>query len=137
MPLPTALPAPRTVRVAGMIVAVQGLAGLVFAVAVLIRAFGTRTGAGNLYGEFGYYLVLSAAILAVAAGLLLGRRWSRTPAALLQVLLIAVAWYAIGPSQLVVPAVITVVLCVAALVLLFTAPARAWAVTDPEHHDES
>jgi hypothetical protein len=134
VPLPTALPAPRTVRVVGVIVALQGLVALVFALAVLATAFGTKTGAGNLFGEFGYYLVLSAGILAVAGGLLLGRRWSRTPAALLQVLLIAVAWYAIG-SKLVVPAIITVVLGVAALVLLFTARARAWAVTDPEQGD--
>ncbi|HVV19831.1 MAG TPA: hypothetical protein VHF06_10370 [Pseudonocardiaceae bacterium] len=132
MPLPTVLPAPRAVRIAGVIVALEGLTGLVFAVAVLIRAFGVTTGAGNLYGEFGYYLVIAVAMLAVAGGLLLGYRWSRTPAAVVQVLLIAVAWYAIGPTKLVVPAIITVVLCVAALVLLFTAPSRAWAVRDPE-----
>jgi hypothetical protein len=128
----TVLPAPRAVRLVGVIVAVQGLAGLVFAIAVLIRAFHVDPhGAMALYGEFGFFLIAAAGILAVAAGLLLGYRWSRTPAAVLQLLLVLVAWYALGPTKLVVPAVITVVLCVAALVLLFTAPARAWAVTDP------
>jgi hypothetical protein len=128
----TVLPAPRAVRLVGVIVAVQGLAGLVFAIAVLIRAFHVDPhGVMALYGEFGFFLIAAAGILAVAAGLLLGYRWSRTPAAVLQLLLVLVAWYALGPTKLVVPAVITVVLCVAALVLLFTAPARAWAVTDP------
>jgi hypothetical protein len=47
-----------------------------------------------------------------------------------QVLLIIVAWYALGPTKLVVPAIITVAVCVATLVLLFTARARAWAVAD-------
>lgn len=132
MPLPTVLPAPRTVRAVGVIVAAQGLVGLVFAVAVLIRSFHVdRSGALYLYGEAGFFVLLAAGIFAVAAGLVFGYRWSRTPAALTQVLLILVAWYALGPSKLVVPAVIVVVACVAALVLLFTAPARAWAVTDP------
>ena len=132
MPLPTVLPAPRAVRVVGVIVALEGVVGLVFAVAVLIRAFQVnRSGAMYLFGEAGFFVVLAAGILAVAAGLASGYRWSRTPAALTQVLLILVAWYALGPTKLVVPAVITVVVCVAALILLFTAPARAWAVTDP------
>lgn len=134
--MPTVLPAPRAVRIVGVIVAVQGLAALVFAVAVLLSAFRTGTGrsqdAGNLYGEFGFFLVVTLGILAVAGGLLLGHRWSRTPAAVTQVLLILVAWYALSPSQLLAAAIVTVALCVTALVLLFTAPARAWAVTDPD-----
>lgn len=132
MPLPNALPAPRAVRIAGGLVAIQGLAALAFAIAVLVRAFGVTTGAGALYGEAGYYAVLAAGVLAVAGGLVLGRRWSRTPAALLQVLLIAVAFYALGPSALFAEAVVTVVLCVATLILLFLAPSRAWAVADSD-----
>lgn len=128
--MPTLLPAPRPVRVAGVLVAVQGLAGLAFAVAVLVLAFGDTRNAGNLYGEAGFFGIMAAAIIAMAVGLILGHRWTRTPAAVLQLLLIIVAWYAIGPTKLVVPAIITVVVCVATLVLLFTARARAWAVAD-------
>lgn len=130
-PVPTLHPAPRTVRVAGALVAVEGLAGLVFAVAVFVRAFDVPADRGNLFGEAGFFLVMAAAIVGVAVGLILGRRWSRTPSVVLQILLIAVAWYAIGPTKLVVPAIITVAVCVATVVLLFTAPARAWAVEDP------
>lgn len=131
--LPSVHPAPNAVRLAGALVALQGLAGLVFAVAVLIRALGAATGAGNLYGEVGMFVVLAGAILAVAGGLLLGRQWARTPAVVVQLLLVAVAWYAIGPTRLVVPAIITVVVCVAVFALLFIAPSRAWAVQDPEN----
>jgi hypothetical protein len=129
-PVPTPLvhAAPRSVRVAGVLVAVQGLAGLAYAVAVLVRALGETKGAGNVYGEAGYFAVLAFAVLAVASGLLLGNRWARTPATVLQLLLIAVAWYAIGPSHQVVAGVGVAVLCVGTLVLLFTARARAWAV---------
>jgi hypothetical protein len=131
VPLPVQS-APRAVRIAGVLVTVQGLTALAFAIAVLVRALGVSTGAGNLYGEVGYYAVLAIAVLAVAAGLLLGQRWSRTPATLLQLLLIAVAWYAIGPSNFVALAIVTVVMCVLTLVLLFIAPSRAWAVADSD-----
>ena len=128
--MPTLLPAPRSVRVAGVFVAAQGLAGLAFAVAVLVLALGDTRNASNLYGEAGFFGIMAAAIIAMAVAMVLGHRWTRTPAAVLQLLLIIVAWYAIGPTKLVVPAIITVVLCVATLVLLFTARARAWAVAD-------
>jgi hypothetical protein len=117
------------VRIAGLLVGLQGLATLAFAVAVLVRAFHVAVGSRMyIFGETGFFVVMAAAIFAVAGGLVLGRRAARTPAAVLQVLFIVVAWYAIGPSHLVVEAVITVVICVATLVLLFLAPSRAWAV---------
>lgn len=125
-------PAPRAVRIAGGLVAVQGLAALAFAIAVLVRAVGVATGAGDLYGEVAFFAVLALAILAVAAGLVLGHRWTRTPAALVQVLLIAVAWYAIDSTSLSALAIITVVWCAGTLVLLFLRPSRAWAVADPD-----
>jgi len=75
----TLLPAPRSVRVAGVLVAVQGLAGLAFAVAVLVLAFGDTRNAGNLYGEAGFFGIMAAAIIAMAVGLILGHRWTRYP----------------------------------------------------------
>jgi hypothetical protein len=120
---------PLAVRVAGGLVAVEALAGLAFTVAVVVRSFDVKNPFA-LYGEAGFFLIMTAGMVALAVGLIVGRRWTRTPSAVLQVLLIAVAWYALGPTQLVVPAVVTVVVCVATLVLLFTAPARAWAVED-------
>lgn len=124
-------PAPRAVRIAGGLVAVQGLATLAFAIAVLVQTSGATKDAGDLYGEVGFFAVLALAVLAVAAGLVLGHRWTRTPAALLQILLIAVAWYAIN-STLSTLAIITIAVCVVTLVLLFLRPSRAWAVTDVE-----
>ncbi|HKN99889.1 MAG TPA: hypothetical protein VJX10_22410 [Pseudonocardiaceae bacterium] len=131
MPLPAVHPAPRAVRAAGVLVAVEGLAALAFAVAVLVAALHLPADGGNLYAEAGFFAVVAIAVLAVAAGLVLGSRWARTPAALLQVLLVAVAWYAIN-SQFTALAISTIVVCVVTIVLLFTAPSRAWAVTDPD-----
>ena len=122
--------APRSVRIAGGLVAVEALATLAFTVAVLVRTLSATGDRTPLFGEVGFFLLMAVVIFAVAGGLVLGHPWSRTPSAVLQVLLIAVAWYAIGPTRFVVLAIVTVAVCVATLVLLFTAPARAWAVAD-------
>lgn len=131
MPLPALQPAPRAVRAAGILVAVQGLAALAFAVAVLVQALHRPSDGGNLYGEAGFFAVLAIAVLAVAAGLVLGLRWARTPAFLVQILLIAVSWYAIN-SRFTGLAIATIVVCALTVVLLFTAPSRAWAVAESD-----
>lgn len=123
---------PRSVRIAGGIVGVQGLAGVVFAILLLTRAIdgGSRPGV-NLYGESGYFGVIFGGVLACGVGLLLGKRWARSPATVIQLLLIGVAWYATGPSERPSIGLPLGALCVLILVLLFRAPARAWA----EGHD--
>ena len=137
----TALPteaAPGTVRVAGVLVCLPGLAGLAFAVALVIRAAG-RTGkdAGSVYAEAGYFAIIAVAVLAVAIGLITGHSWARTPATVVEILLLGVAWYTAGPSGQVIPGVVLAVLCVVTLVLLFNAKARAWAIGEwpPEKAD--
>jgi hypothetical protein len=121
--------APASVRAAGVLVGLQGLAGVGYAIAVLVGAFtNTKGGVGNLYAEAGFFVVLAAAVIAVAVGLLRGQPWTRTPAAVLQLLFIGIAWYVFGPSGQVLVGIITGVICLVTLVLLFTARARAWAV---------
>lgn len=119
--------APRTVLIAGGLVAAQGLAGVAFAIAVLVHAL-TAAGrlAGAEYGETGYFVVLSSGVLAVAYGLLRGHRWSRTPAAVIQILLLAFCWFALpGSGQGLIAGLLTA-LCLGVLVLLFTREARVW-----------
>ncbi len=118
-----------SVRIAGVLVGVQGLAGFGYAIAVLVGAFThTRGAVGNLYAEAAFFAVMGAAVVAVAVGLLRGQPWTRTPATVLQLLFLGIAWYVFGPSGQVVVGVVTAVFCVATLVLLFTRPARAWAI---------
>ena len=120
--------APRPVLVAGALVGLQGLAGLVFAVAVLVHAL-TAAGklAGAEFGETGYFAVLSAAVLAVAYGQIRGRRWSRTPAAKQQLHQLRECRNVLGPSGQVLAGVLSAVFCLAVFVLLFTREARVWA----------
>jgi hypothetical protein len=121
--------APPSVRGAGLVVSLQGLVGVGFAVAVLVRAIGGGSTPGdNLYGEAAYFAVLGAGVLACGLGLLLGKTWARTPSVVVEIILIGVAWYAIGPSgrpELGIPAA---ALAVLVIVLLFTARSRSWSL---------
>jgi hypothetical protein len=116
---------PGTVKAAGVLVGIEGLAGVAFAV-VLLFAGSSRPGM-NKFGEVGYFTVIFGAVLACGIGLLLGRRWARGPSTAVQILLIGVSWYAIGPSGQPLLGLPVAALCIAILVLLFRAPSRAWA----------
>jgi hypothetical protein len=121
--------APPTIRAAGILVGLQGLAGVGFAVALLVRAIGGASTAGNnVFGEAGYFVVLGGAVVAVGVGLVLGKRWARGPATVVELLLIGVAWYAAGPSGRPEIGVPVGVVCVVALYLLFTARSREWSL---------
>jgi hypothetical protein len=121
--------APPTVRGAGLVVSVQGLAGVGFAIAVLVRALGgVSTPGSNLFGEAGYFAVLGGGVLACGVGLLLGKTWARTPSVVVEIILLGVAWYAIGPSSRPELGLPVAALAVLVIVLLFTARSRAWSV---------
>jgi len=125
--MPVVAAVPGQVRLAGGLVCAQGTLGLAFAAALVVRAAGGAERVVDVLAEAGYFLVLAAAVLAVGVGLLTGRRWARTPAIVVQLLLLGVAWYTAGPSGR--PEVGIPVGLVSLLVtgLLFAPRARAWA----------
>ncbi len=124
---------PRTVRVAGALTTVQAVVGLAFVAALLVRSTSADLGAvgtlnrGETYGEAGYYALLALGVLAAGIGLLRGKHWARTPVLLLQLLLLGVAWYALGPSGQVWIGLLIAVPSIAALWLLFNREGRKWA----------
>jgi hypothetical protein len=128
--------APPTIRGAGILVGLQGLTGVGFAVALLVRAFGGASTAGNnIFGEAAYFVVLGGGVVAVGVALFLGKRGGRGPAVVVELLLIGVAWYAIGPSGRPEIGVPVGVLCVVVLYLLFTLRSREWAMGLDEKND--
>ncbi|MEV1121759.1 hypothetical protein AB0I91_42445 [Actinosynnema sp. NPDC049800] len=118
---------PPAVRAAGALTAVQGLTGLAFAIALVVRSFSAEK-SGEVLGEAAYFAVLSAGVLAAGVGLVLGRHWGRTPAVVVQLLLLGVAWYMYGPSDRQLWGALLGVYVVVSLVLLFTNPVRRWAL---------
>ncbi|MGQ0840116.1 hypothetical protein [Actinokineospora sp.] len=123
--------APRTILGAGLLVALQGLTGIVFSVLLLVRAFdGASTAGNNVYGQAAYFAVLAGGVLACGVGLVLGRHWARGPAIVVQLLLLGVAWYAFGPSDRPEIGFPVGLVCVGVLVLLFRSQSTLWAQGD-------
>ncbi|GAA4419966.1 hypothetical protein GCM10023148_19520 [Actinokineospora soli] len=121
---------------AGLLVSLQGATGIVFAVLLLIRAIGGTSAQGNnVYGEAAYFAVLAGGVLACGVGLVLGRHWARGPAIVLQLLLLGVSWYVIGPSGQPAYGTPIALVCVVVLVLLFLPPSVEWAQGTPPEPD--
>ncbi|XVS63640.1 hypothetical protein ACQPYE_36135 [Actinosynnema sp. CA-299493] len=118
---------PPAVRAAGALTALQGMVGLAGAVALVVRSFSAEE-PGGVLGEAAYFTVLSAGVLAAGLGLVLGRHWGRSPAVVVQLLLLGVAWYMYGPSGRQLWGALLGAYVVGTLVLLFTNPVRRWAL---------
>ncbi|MER7009814.1 hypothetical protein ABT324_00095 [Saccharopolyspora sp. NPDC000359] len=123
---------PRTVRIAGVLTTLQAVAGLVFVVALLFRGTATLDGVGEFgptqtYGEAGYFTLLSAGVLAAGIGMLRGKHWARTPALLMQLMLLGTAWYAFGPSGQPLIGTVLAVPAIAVLYFMFNREGRRWS----------
>ena len=129
---------PPTLRAAGVLVGLQALGAAVFTAALVVRAGSTPAGIGPVLGEAGFFLLVTAALAGVAAGLVTGRHWARTPALVTQLLLLPVVYSLIGPSRQVVLGLVTGVLVFATFMLLLNERSRAWSMgldpDDPEAH---
>lgn len=123
---------PRTVRVAGVLTTLQATAGFVFVIALLIRSTSAVGGVGEFgptqtYGEAGYFTLLSAGVLTAGIGMLKGKHWARTPALLLQLILLGIAWYATGPSGQPLIGLALAVPAIAVLWFMFNREGRRWS----------
>lgn len=122
-------PAPREVRLAGVVTAVPSLALLVLGVVVLVNGLSSPTRPGNnVYVESGTFVVVALAFLAASAGLVLGHTWARSPGVVIALIVVGLGWYLLGPSGEPAWGVPVALLGIAALVLLFRRPSRAWAL---------
>jgi hypothetical protein len=127
-----AVPAtPKQVRCAGVLVGIQALGACAFVIALVIGGVrGNAAAPGSVWAETAFFVLLTAGVVAVAVGLLRGRQWSRTPAAVLQILLLGVAYYAMQSARPAI-AVPVAAFCVAVIVLLFVRATRRWAAQRP------
>ena len=118
------------VRAAGALVGLETLAAAAFAVVLALRATATQLGTGAVVGEAVFFLLVAIALGAVAAGLVTGRRWARTPAIVTQLLLLPVVYSLIGPSQQLVLGLVAGAVVAAAFMLLISERSRAWSMGD-------
>jgi peptidoglycan/LPS O-acetylase OafA/YrhL len=121
-------PAPTTVRIAGWIVVVQGVAALVVAVVLVVRGIaGADQHVVNGLGTAIWFILAGGVVVAAGRALVIGKRWGRGLAVFTQLLLLPVAWYlAVGSHQ---PAfgIPAGVVALTALILLLTPAAVRWA----------
>jgi uncharacterized membrane protein (UPF0136 family) len=122
------VPSPTTVRQAGVVVALEGVALVVVAAILVVRAIGgAHEKAISGYGTAIWYVVMGAAVFAAGWALWTGRRWGRGLAVFAQLLLLPVAWYiAVGSRQWAYGLPVALV-AAGALALLFSPSALQWA----------
>jgi formate/nitrite transporter FocA (FNT family) len=115
------------VRVAGVFVGVQGLLAVAFAVALVVGATSAERPA-DLLGEAAYFVIIGAALVAVGIGLVVGKRWARTPAIVTQLLLLPVVYALIGPSRQLVLGIIAGLFVGGTFMLLISERSRVWSM---------
>lgn len=126
-------PAPREVRLAGLVTALLGLALLAFDGVLLTAPSATGN---NVIAEAGFYAVFALAVLSCGGGLALGHTWARSPGVVIALMTIGVGWYLAVPSAQPAPGVPLIAVGILILVLLFRQPSRAWALGQREGETE-
>ena len=122
------VPAPSVVRVAGLLVAVQGVAALVVAAALVVRGIaGADQRVVNGLGTALWFVLVGGVVLAAGRALVIGKRWGRGLGVFTQLLLAPVAWYLAVGSHRPAFGIPLGVLAAAVLVLLFSPAAVRWA----------
>ncbi|MGA5463896.1 hypothetical protein [Mycobacterium sp. NPDC050041] len=129
------VPAPSTVRMAAVLVLLQGAAGLAAAVFYVVSGLsGEREPGLNFYGTAGWFAIIGGAVAAAGWALWTGRRWGRGVAVFAQLLLLGVSWYVgVGSHQWAygIPLALTALVV---LVLLFSPATLQWLAA-PDDQD--
>jgi hypothetical protein len=116
---------PPQIRVAGVLVGLQGAAAVTFAVLVGIQE--SAQPLASVLGEVGYFAVIGIALVFIGAALATGRRGARTPAIVTQLLLLPVVYSLIGPSRQLLLGIAAGIYVVATFLLLISERSREWA----------
>lgn len=118
---------PQTVLGAGLIVLLEGLAGVGVGVYFLIDGLRGHQEVGiNAYGTAAWFIILFGAVLAAGVGLLRGQRWGRGVGIITQVLLAPVMFALFGESNQPLWGMVLLILIVPAFVLLVTPKTSRW-----------
>ena len=114
-------------RRAGAVVVLEGVAGLVVAVVLVVRGLaGADQHVVSGFGTATWFAIVGGGVLAAGWALWNGRRWGRGLAVFAQLLLLPVAWYiAVGSRQWLYGIPIAAVAMVT-LFLLFSPSALRW-----------
>lgn len=120
---------PENVRVSGVLVGVQGLAGVVVSVVLAVRAIGAGDARGY-YGlaEAGIFLLMAGAVAGIGYGLFRGVHGCRTPAIVVQLLLFPVIYYVLGPSRQLLWGIVCGLFVLFTFLMLISEQTRRWSM---------
>jgi hypothetical protein len=118
------------VRIAGAGVAAEGVAGLIAAIVLLAGSDAAALPVASIIGEAAMFVLCAAAVGFVGWGLVTGRRWARTPAIVIQLLLLPVVYSLIGPSRELLLGIATGIVVAGIFLLLLSEQARMWSMDD-------
>lgn len=135
---PENLTPPATFRSAGVLVAAQGAVSLVAAFVLVVRAVSGEgdNAVANGYGTAGWFAVLGLGVGAAGVALILGKRWGRALATVVQLLLLPVVWSLLTGSHQTVYGIVLGIVVVAVLVLLFSPPSSQWMAAEYSDVDD-
>jgi hypothetical protein len=117
---------PSNVVVAGVLIGLQGLGGVVIAVVLLLRPE-TATNVER-HGEASFLALGAAVVIGFGIALLLGKRGARSPAIVVEILQLGISGYATFPNGLAALGLAAVASCGWVLYLLLNADVRDWAL---------
>ncbi len=130
-PPPISIPPPGPIRAAGGLLGVQALGLVALAVATVVSGARNDAGIGEMLAQGGYFLVIAVFLLAIGAALNRGRRWGRTPAIVVQIIVVAVGFWLAFPSGQLPWGSALVLLGIGVGYLLICPPATAWIESFP------
>lgn len=130
-PPPFSIPPPGPVRAAAASIGLQALGTVAFGVSVVLSSTGDGTAIGPALAQGAYFVVLAVGIAAVAAGLLRGRRWARTPGIVIEIIIVAIGLWLAFPSDRLAPGLALALLGGVTGYLLVSPPANLWIARFP------
>ncbi|OZD09071.1 hypothetical protein CH275_02040 [Rhodococcus sp. 06-235-1A] len=135
---PENLTPPSTFRSAGILVAAEGVASLIAALVLVVRAVSGEgdNAVANGYGTAGWFGVLGVGVGAAGVALILGKRWGRAIATVVQLLLLPVVWSLLTGSHQIAYGIALGVVVLGVLVLLFSPPSSQWMAAEYSDVDD-
>ncbi|HZZ51536.1 MAG TPA: hypothetical protein VFE65_31980 [Pseudonocardia sp.] len=118
---------PQTVIAAGVLVVLEGLVALAFAVFEVIQLRSSTLGVGAVLPQVGLFVLVAVVLGAIGRGLMRGKFWARTPALVIQILLLPAAWSLLSSSRQPALGVVAGLVALAGIGLLLCGPSRAWS----------
>lgn len=122
---------PRTLRIAGAAVALEGAIGVCVAIYLVIRAIGGHHESFiSGYGTALWFVLIGGGVLAGGLAIYRGRRWGRAIGVIAQILLIPVAWSLLTDSHQPVFGAPVMAVAVVVLGLLFAPVSLQYLAAD-------